>query len=76
MKDRVDKSTGIVIRSTEDVPKFKPTETLRLAKCADLQRRNCSGSSGNSSSKILASQCVCKKNSPVKSSLTRPQVIT
>jgi hypothetical protein len=33
MKDRVDKSMGIVTRITETLVRIKPTEPLRLTKC-------------------------------------------
>jgi hypothetical protein len=33
MKDRVDKSIGIVTHIAEVLAKIKPTESLRLAKC-------------------------------------------
>ena len=68
MKDRVDKSIGIVTHITEVLAKIKPTEPLRLAKRDARKKRNCSDSSGNSPDKILASRCTCKKNSRVKSS--------
>jgi len=68
MKDRVDKSMGIVTRITEDLDRIKPTESLRLAKRESRQKRNCSDSSGNSPAKILDSRCACKKSSREKSS--------
>ncbi len=68
MKDRVDKSMGIVTRITEALARIKPTESLRLSKCEVHKKRNCSDSSGNSPAKILVSRCVCKKNSRAKSS--------
>jgi hypothetical protein len=68
MKDRVDKSMGIVTRIGETLTRIKPTEPLRLAKREARQKRNCSDSSGNSPVKILASRCECKKISRVKSS--------
>jgi hypothetical protein len=40
MKDRVDKSRGIVALSVEALAKIKPTETLRLAKQAEHRKRN------------------------------------
>ena len=54
MKDRVDKSMGIVTRIVETLDRIKPTETLRLHKREDRKKRNCSDSSGNSPSKILS----------------------
>ena len=67
MKDRVDKSMGIVTRITETLAKIKPTETLRLTKCEVRKKRKCSESSGNSPVKILASRCVCKRKAAVQS---------
>jgi len=46
MKDRVDKSMGIVTHITEALTKIKSTESLRFDKCADHKKRNCSDSSG------------------------------
>ncbi len=68
MKDRVDKSMGIVTRIGETLARIKPTEPLRLGKCEAHKKRNCSDSSGNSPSKILASRCECKKSIRAKSS--------
>jgi hypothetical protein len=68
MKDRVDKSMGIVTRITEDLDRIKPTESLRLANRESRQKRNCSDSSGNSPVKILDSRYACKKSSREKSS--------
>ncbi len=68
MKDRVEKSIGLVTYITEVLAKIKPTESLRLVKCEAHKKRNCSDSSGNSPAKILASRCACKKNRRVKSS--------
>jgi len=64
MKDRVDKSMGIVTRITEDLDRIKPTESLRLAKRESRQKRNCSDSSGNSPVKLhtSTSRCACKKS--------------
>jgi hypothetical protein len=45
MKDRVDKSMGIVTRIAEALAKIKPTEPLRLAKHAARRKRNWSDSS-------------------------------
>jgi hypothetical protein len=58
MKDRVDKSMGIVTHIAEALPRIKPTDPLRLAKREARKKRNCSDSSGNSPAKILASRCV------------------
>jgi hypothetical protein len=55
MKDRVDKSMGIVILIPEDLAEIKLTETLRFVKCESRKERNCSDSSGNSPDKILDS---------------------
>ena len=44
MKDRVDKSMGIVTRITEALARIKPTEPLRLANRESRQKRNCSDS--------------------------------
>ena len=68
MKDRVDKSMGIVTRIAEVLARIKPTDPLRLSKCETRKKRNWSDSSGNSPVKLLASRCTCKKNSRVKSS--------
>jgi hypothetical protein len=68
MKDRVDKSMGIVTHIVEVLARIKPTEPLRLVKCETHKKRNCSDSSGNSPDKILVSRCVCKKSRRVKSS--------
>ena len=68
MKGRVDKSMGIATRIAEALARIKPTEPLRLAKREARKKRNCSGCSGNSTDKILASRCACKKSSRVKSS--------
>jgi len=65
MKDRVDKSMGIVTRIIEGLVRIKPTESLRLVKREARKKRNCSDSSGNSPDKILVSRCGCKKNSRV-----------
>jgi hypothetical protein len=48
MKDRVDKSMGIVTRITEALVRIKPTEPLRLGQREARKKRNCSDSSGNS----------------------------
>jgi hypothetical protein len=77
MKDRVDKSMGIVTHTVvEPLVRIKPTDPLRLAKREARKKRNCSDSSGNSPANILASRCACKKSSRVKSSQTRPEVLT
>jgi hypothetical protein len=76
MKDHVDKSMGIVTRIAKALARIKPTETLRLAKREAHKKRNCSDSSGNSSAKILGSRYKFKKNNRVKSSKTRPEVLT
>ncbi len=68
MKDRVDKSMGIVTRMTEALTRVKPTDPLRLTDRESRKKRNCSDSSGNSPTKILVSRDVCKKNNRVKSS--------
>jgi hypothetical protein len=68
MKDRVDKSMGIVTRIAEVLVRIKPTEPLRLAKCEARKKRNCSDSSGNSPDKILSSRYVWKKSNRAKSS--------
>jgi hypothetical protein len=47
MKDRVDKSMGMVTLIAEAFAKLKPTEPFRLAKRAARKNRNCSDSSGN-----------------------------
>jgi hypothetical protein len=52
MKDRVDKSMGIVTRIEEALARIKPTEVLRLAKRESRKKRNCSDSSGNSPTKL------------------------
>jgi hypothetical protein len=56
MKDRVDKSMGIVTRIVETLDRIKPTETLRLSNRESRKKRNWSDSSGNSSAKIKASR--------------------
>jgi hypothetical protein len=48
MKDRVDKSMGIVTRIAEDLARIKPTDPLRSGKREAHKKRNCSDSSGNS----------------------------
>jgi hypothetical protein len=68
MKDRVDKSMGIVTRIAEALTTIKPTESLRLPKRETRKKRNCSDSSGNSPVKILVSRSACKKSRRVKSS--------
>jgi hypothetical protein len=44
MKDRVDKSIGIVTRITDACAKNKLTEPLRLSKREACKKRNCSDS--------------------------------
>jgi hypothetical protein len=72
MKDRVDKSMGIIVVTLigKVLAQIKPTvtETLRLTKRTTRKKQNCSDSSGNSPAKILASRCACKKIRRVKSS--------
>jgi hypothetical protein len=72
MKDRVDKSMGIIVVTLigKVLAQIKPTvaETLRLTKRTTRKKRNCSDSSGNFPAKILASRCTCKKIRRVKSS--------
>jgi hypothetical protein len=68
MKDRVDKSMGIVTHIPEALARIKPTESLRLVKREPRKKRNCSDSSGNSPAKIISSRCTCKKSSRAKSS--------
>jgi hypothetical protein len=67
MKDRVDKSMGIVTLIAEALAKINPTEPFRFAKRAARKKRKCSDSSGNSAAKILALRCACKKNRQTKS---------
>ena len=57
MKDHVDKSMGIVTRIAEALTGIKTTDPLRLSKREDHKKQNCSNSSGNFPSKILASRC-------------------
>ena len=45
MKDRVDKSMGIVTHIVEALTRINPTEPLRLAKREARKKRNCSDSS-------------------------------
>jgi hypothetical protein len=71
MKDRVDKSMGIVTRIAEALSRIKPTHSLRLAKREARKKRNCSDSSGNSPAKILASRYTCKKRIRVLIDVTR-----
>jgi hypothetical protein len=54
MKDRVDKSMGIVTRIPETLTRIKPTEPLRLVKCETRKKRT--------------SRYGCKKSRRVKSS--------
>jgi hypothetical protein len=68
MKDRVDKSMGIVTHIAEVLSRIKPTDPLRLSKREARKKRNYSDSSGNSPAKILASRYACKKSSRAKSS--------
>jgi hypothetical protein len=68
MKDRVDKSSGIVTLIGESLVKIKPTVPLRFVKCETLKKRNCSDSSGISPVKILAVRFTCKKIRRTKSS--------
>ena len=68
MKDRVDKSMGIVTRIEETLDRIKPTDPLGLAKRKARQKRNCSDSSGNPPAKILDSRYTYQKSSRVKSS--------
>ena len=65
MKDREDKSMGIVTRITGTLVKIKPTEPLRLTKRAARQKRKFSDFSGNSPAKILASRCASRKAASV-----------
>jgi hypothetical protein len=65
MKDRVDKSMGIVTHITEVLTRIKPTVSLRLDKCEARKKRNYSDSSGDSPAKILTSRYECKKSSRV-----------
>jgi hypothetical protein len=57
MKDRVDKSMGVVTHIEEVLARFKPTDPLILAKREAhkkrSKKRNCSDSSGNSPVKVL-----------------------
>ncbi len=48
MKDRVDKSMGIVTHIAEALARIKLTDPLRLAKREARKKRNWSDSSGNS----------------------------
>ena len=73
MKDREDKTRGIVSLIGEDLTKNKPTETWRLGKQTTRRKRNWSDSSGNSPTKSLNS---CKKTKHRKSSYKRPEVFT
>jgi hypothetical protein len=59
---------GIVTRIVHVLSRIKPTESLKLAKREARKKRNRSGSSGNSPTKILAQRYVFKKNRRVKSS--------
>jgi hypothetical protein len=68
MKDRVDKSMGIVTHIAEDLTRIKSTDPLRLAKREARKKRNWPDSLDNSPAKILVSRYVCKKSSRVKSS--------
>jgi hypothetical protein len=68
MKGLVDKSMGILTHITETLSRIKPTDPLRLVNREGHKKRNCSDSSGNYPSKILASRCARKKSSRVKSS--------
>ena len=61
MKDRVDKSMGIVTRIAVALTRIKPTDPLRLGKREAHKKRNCSDFSGNSPVKIRASQFVLEK---------------
>ena len=61
MKGRVDKSMGVVTHITEALGRIKPTDPLRLVKCEAHKKRNCSDSSGNSPTKILASRVRARK---------------
>jgi hypothetical protein len=44
MKDRVDKSMGIVTHIVDSLVRIKPTEPLRLVKREAHKKRNCSDS--------------------------------
>jgi hypothetical protein len=44
MKDRVDKSMGIVNHNVDSLARIKPTEPLRLANREVPKKRNCSDS--------------------------------
>jgi hypothetical protein len=68
MKDRVDKSMGIVTLLVEGFPENTPADPLRLAEREARKKRNCLDASGNSPDKILPSRCACKKIRRVKSS--------
>ncbi len=67
---------GIVTLIVEALSKIKPSDPLRLAKHTARKKRNFSDSSGNSPAKILASRYESKKSIRVKSSQTRPEVLT
>ncbi len=77
MKDRADKSMGIVTTHiTETSAKSKPVDPLRWTKLEAHKKRKCSDSSCNSPAKILGSRSGYKEISHVKSSWTRPEVLT
>ncbi len=56
IKDRDDKSSGIEIHMTDDLPKINPTDPLILAKQAERRNLNCSDSSGISLVRTEASR--------------------
>ncbi len=76
MKDRDERSRGIVTVITDDFDIIKPTAPFRLGKREALRKRNRSDSSGNSLAKTDPSRCEYKKNNLTKSSYRHPVVST
>ena len=76
MKDRDERSRGIVTHISDVFAIIKPTAPFRSAKHETLRKRNWSDSSWNSLVKTDVSRCECKKNNIRKSSYRYPVVST
>jgi len=74
MKDRVDKSRGIIALIGEGLAKVKPTDSLWLPKETVRRKRNWSDS--NCPDNALASRWAWKKRKRKNSSYKRPEVFT
>ena len=67
MKDRDERSRGIVTRMTDAFTIIKPTTPFRLVKHEGLRKRNWSDSSVNSSVNGDVSRHTCKNKSRINS---------